>query len=70
MICSWIIWEKNDWSKKESVIPSEVDPFVRERINAVEGPAVSAPKARAGLQAANSPPAKAGSSTPHKDRYS
>jgi hypothetical protein len=30
--------------QKEAVIPSEVDPFVHERINAVGGPAVSAPK--------------------------
>jgi hypothetical protein len=47
---------------KSNVIPSEADPFVHERINAVEGPAV---RRRNGpvLHAADSLQKKAGSST-------
>jgi hypothetical protein len=55
--------------QKGAVIPSEVDPFVHERINAVEGPAVSAPSA-AGVHVASSqqekqvPPRADGLSSP------
>jgi hypothetical protein len=44
--------EKSEDSKK-IVIPSEVDPFVHERISAVEGPAVSA-RSATGLHATDS----------------
>jgi hypothetical protein len=47
---------------KNSVIPSEVDPFVHERINVVEGSVVSAPQALGRRTGENQLPAKAGSS--------
>jgi hypothetical protein len=47
---------------KSTVIPSEVDTFVYERINAVERPVVSA-RSAPGLHAADSLQKKAGSST-------